>query len=458
MISAASHAESTCPFQIKNTSLFPTCTQLSTVYEVQLFHKDYPAQIKADPSFEIYNGAKKISSQTWQDIFSGPKQDVAILKIKNLQSDSYFQVVVKKFPLDFPLYRSQGLAQTGFFLLSPFRHSDPDKNGYLLVIDQTGQLVFFKKTPKGVLSFKSHTTSQGFVFSYSEVEKGYKDVSLWGTHTVLNVQGQEIEKIYPSANESFGPPGYDLHDVLYFSEKHFTAHRSEPRFNFLGECYLQSFVEEWENGKKVFSWSTLDLPQNWRWADTFGYIEKVFCKNRFHLNSYQKLPSGYLFSLRNINAILFQPTVFYADSWVFGGPGNNFNIPEHLQFFYQHSPILQDGELTVFDNHRDLDQTKKSRVMRYALDITNKRILKSSQIYKDGFYSPFMGNIQTLKNNRLLIGFGWRQIGNWDLAEITSKGSLRFGLYFTDNDFKTYQVHKLESHLDSKRLFSGFFK
>ena len=172
----------------------------------------------------------------------------------------------------------------------------------------------------------------------------------------------------------------------------------------------------------------------------------------FHINSVDKDSKGnYLISARHAHTVSCIDGRTGDVLWTLGGKGNDFtDLSDGLatDFAWQHDARwLDEQTVTLFDNtaHANRDQEASSRGMRVRLDSTAwTATLEVAYHHPQTFKSTSQGNMQTLDNGNVFIGWGHSAA----YTEFTPAGKaicdVHFGAsaYYTFGRVVSYRAYK----------------
>jgi hypothetical protein len=146
----------------------------------------------------------------------------------------------------------------------------------------------------------------------------------------------------------------------------------------------------------------------------------------FHLNSIDPEPDGnLLISARSTWAGYQLQGGSGVILWRLGGNDSSFAMGPGTKMAWQHDGrVLPDGQLTFFDDGSNPPIHQQSRGVRITLDLTTMRArLSFSYDHHDPpLLSPSQGNMQTLANENVVIGYG----GVPAISEFAPDGTLLF--------------------------------
>jgi hypothetical protein len=146
----------------------------------------------------------------------------------------------------------------------------------------------------------------------------------------------------------------------------------------------------------------------------------------FHLNSIDRTPSGdLLISARSTWAGYLLQAGSGKVLWRLGGNKSSFTMGPGTKMAWQHDGrVMADGELTFFDDGSNPPIHSQSRGLRIALDekTHQARLTKSYTHANPPLLAASQGNMQTLANGNVLLGYG----GVPAISEFAADGSLVF--------------------------------
>lgn len=145
----------------------------------------------------------------------------------------------------------------------------------------------------------------------------------------------------------------------------------------------------------------------------------------FHINSIDPQPGGEVFiSARNTWASYQIEGGSGRILWRLGGEKSSFKMGPGTTTAWQHDGrVLPDGEVTLFDDGANPPKHNQSRGIRIALDFGTRRArLSASYTHPSPLLAASQGNMQTLSDRNVLIGYG----GVPQISELSGGGSLLF--------------------------------
>ncbi len=170
---------------------------------------------------------------------------------------------------------------------------------------------------------------------------------------------------------------------------------------------LDSIVQEVDiaTGRVLWEWHAyghVHLAQS--------YVGKPSSKpyDFFHVNSVQQLPNGNLLvSARHTWAVYEIDKRTGKIVWSLGGKHSSFRMGRGAGFAWQHDAQMQpDGTITVFDNGAGTYKTEsQSRALRIRLSGHRATLIRGYP-HKPPLRSENEGNVQTLPDGNLFVGWG----------------------------------------------------
>ncbi len=111
-------------------------------------------------------------------------------------------------------------------------------------------------------------------------------------------------------------------------------------------------------------------------------------------------------SLHNVDTIV-RLTETGELVWKLGGPENDFALTSGDGFSRQHSPVLIDGGLLLFDNQSPNPDELYSRAVEYRLDEEAMTYAQAWSFDGDqGLFSAYMGSVERRPDGSTLVGWG----------------------------------------------------
>jgi hypothetical protein len=310
-----------------------------------------------------------------------------------------------------------------------FTSNGPGPGAYgALIYNPQGRLLYFHQVSGGLtdedVNVQSYEGHEDLTFWQGKVlEFGYGD----GEDLVLSPSYQVLAKVH-------GGNGLqaDLHEFQI--APHHVAYITA--FNPI-RCDLASVEGGPKNGVILDATiQEIDMRTGlvrWEWhaLDHIAAAESEFAPplhrpwDWFHINSIDPQSNGHVFiSARNTWAGYQIQESTGNILWRLGGLKSSFKMGTGTKTAYQHDGrILPDGEVSFFDDGANPAVHKQSRAVRIALDFATHEARLTSQItHSPPLLAASQGNVQTLSDGDLLVGWG----GVPQISEYTQGGALLF--------------------------------
>ncbi len=392
----------------------------------------------------------------------------SLFKIKELKKDGFFVVSVlnkngfkkdykiKLIPGDFPTIKlkTKNNPSDGLIFLSNFKLDikfKPEIGRYLIILNNDGQPVFYKKVPFGAADF---TLQPNGTFTYF-IPDHFKLPEIFGHFEILDSNFNLI-KTFKLKN------GFtDLHEfiidtannVICFGVKFDTldltnigGKRNAVVWNY--------FIEKTDlEGNSKFHWESF---QKFKITDIIDHydLSLSYIEHGANCNSISFDKDGnYILSSRKLDEITKIDKNTGEIIWRMGGvncKNNEFKFinDKFNGFSHQHSVIiLENGNLLIFDNGNfrtkeaiegNIFKIPQSRVCEYKIDEKNKIAKLIWEYSEAGVFVPIMGNCQRLPNGNTFICWS---VPNPVITEVNSKGEKLLEMEFIDgfNSFTGYK-------------------
>ncbi len=193
-----------------------------------------------------------------------------------------------------------------------------------------------------------------------------------------------------------------------------------------------------ESGEVLFEWHSLEhVGFDESYYDLSPDAEEPF--DYFHLNSINvDNDDNLLIAGRRTSSVYKVDRESGEVIWRLGGTKSDFEPGEDAQFAYQHDVRRQpDGAITLFDN-RGPDMDEPSRGIALDLDEEAMRAtLLREYIHPDEAFGIYQGNMQTLPNANLFIGWGSAPY----ITEYSRDGRLLFDAQFP-SEVESYRAYR----------------
>ena len=300
------------------------------------------------------------------------------------------------------LHRSSGTSP-GYVFLAP--KSKVAQAGPL-IIDDSGQVVWFDPRPRRVEDFKVQTYRGKPVLTWWE---------FGGAYTIMD-SSYRVIKVVHAGNRLIG----NNHDfqvtpqgTAYMTISHKVTYDLSsvggPRRGYLLEGVVQEVSVA--TGRVLFQWdsaSEISPKESYLPIRRAGVDKDPY--DYFHINSIQVESNGNLLvSSRNTHAVYEIRRSDGAILWRLGGKKSDFTFGPGARFAWQHDARRQpDGTLTLFDNNADtLEKGLQSRALVLRLDLATHRVtLVRAYAHRPPLLSASQGNQQRLPDGHVFVGWG----------------------------------------------------
>ena len=343
-----------------------------------------------------------------------------------------------------------GETAPGDLFIAPTKFTTYD--GYLLSLDNSGQVLYQKNYTSGVpLDFTVQPNgllSYGLMYEYFNFAGGgYTNFytldttySVTDTYQMKNGYIADFHDFQLLPNGHALLFGYDLQPV----DMSKLVEGGRPDALVAG-----SIIQELDvNQNVVFQWRSWDY---YNILDTYNDIDQRQF-DAIHINSVDVGPDGNLVvSALALGEITKINRLTGEIIWRLGGKNNQFTFINEseqyapLYFMFQHDVrVLDNGHLTIFDNGSSRFGRTYSRAVEYELDETQKTATRVWEYRHDpDIFVPTMGNVQRLPNGNSLICWGFASMnGGLAATEVNPAGDKVMDLSFTEDGWTTYRAFR----------------
>ena len=322
----------------------------------------------------------------------------------------------------------------GYTFIAPwyFQGSFFDPN-YLMIVDNYGTPVYYKKNDVLALDFKVH--KNGILTYYDQGSDSF--IAMDSSYNLIN-----------RFNCGNGYPT-DFHDIQVIPNGNYLIMGQDfqtvrmdtivPGGDSAAVVIGQIIQEKDENHNVIFQWRSWD---HFLITDASDHIDlTAHTIDYVHANSIElDYDENIIISCRNMDEVTKIDRSTGEIIWRMGGKKNQFQFSNHPRgFSFQHdSRRLEDGKITIFDNGNFLTPQYTS-ILEYSVNELDKIIKLDWNYSHNNHYSGAMGNSQRLDNGRTFIGWG----SSWNPAvtEVEYDGTKTFELKF-DSLFYSYRAFR----------------
>jgi hypothetical protein len=299
-----------------------------------------------------------------------------------------------------------GKTAAGHLFLAP--SSGPGQRGVLIADERGEPLWFHPTTPQTAMNFRAAVYRGKPVLTWWE-GKATSGLGT-GTHVILDDTYRVVARV---------PAGHhrqsDLHEFLITPDDTALITSYEVRTADLTAVggpssapVIGGLVQELElpSGRVLFEWRSLDHVDI---AESHA-VWTGHPLDYFHINSIDLSPDGgLLVSARNTWTVYKVSRRTGEVRWRLGGKKSDFEMGRGTVFAWQHDARHQGHDrITIFDDGGMPQVEPQSRGLLIQLDQRTKtaRLLRKYTHRPGRIESRFMGNLQTLENGNVLIGWG----------------------------------------------------
>lgn len=306
-------------------------------------------------------------------------------------------------------------------------------NNYLVIYDNTGKPVYFKKNKSTCTDFKLNDNGLLTFFDYTNKKYFAMDSNMTVIDSFWVKNGYET----------------DEHDIKFLRNGNVLLIGRENKIVDMSlfvdggsknASVVTNVIQEQDKNKNVlFEWKSYE---NYKFTDAgtqVNLLDQAFV--HAHINSVDEdLDGNFIISSRNLNEITKIDRTTGKIIWRFGGKNNQFLfMGDTTKFNSQHSVnVLINGNLILYDN-ASYSSASNSRAIEYQLDQTNK---VATVVWKylsvPPFKSLFWGNAQRLKNGNTFIAWGLNDVS---ASEVTAGGKKVLEIKFP-KDVYSYRLFK----------------
>ena len=319
-------------------------------------------------------------------------------------------------PLDFPYINTtiRGALAPGKIFLSNFKFFG-SYAPYLLIVDNLGNPIFYRKMPSSCLDFK--VQPNGLLTYYQRL--GQKFYAMDSSYAIIDS--------FACGN------GYttDLHELRMMPNGHALLMSYDTR-----QVDMSQIVPGGKNPCAVIGLIVQELDENkdvvfqWRSWDYFQITDATHEKmdstaiDYVHGNAidYDSTDGNIIVSCRHMDEITKISRATGDIIWRWGGKHNQFTfIGDSIQFSHQHAVRrISNGDITLFDNG-NYHTPPFSRALEFQVDEQNKiATLVWSYRNSPDIYGTALGYVQRLANGNTLIGWG---ATNPSVTEVSPAGT-----------------------------------
>lgn len=338
-------------------------------------------------------------------------------------------------PEDFPQIDVTG-EREGYLFISTIQFAACSKNNYAMILDGTGDLVYYKQFPDCslVTDFKRQPDGSLTYWLGTQVAPGVFNGAITrmdNTYQVTNIYTSTGD--YLDNHEFLVLPNGNVMLMYYRNVEVSNAAGTIPNGNQTAIIIGVIIREIAPNGDTVFQWNSWDHVDL---TDADDLYLQYSPTDYIHSNAIDIDTDGnILLSSRHFNEVTKIDRKTGEIIWRLGGKRNEFDLLNDDRWFgHQHDVRrLPNGNLSLFDNGNNR-LPPYSRYVEYSMDEEDLTLVKVREIqHTPGLFSAAMGSGRTQANGNVLIGWGAHSrpaISEYDwLNRVTFELSLPENLY-----------------------------
>ena len=313
----------------------------------------------------------------------------------------------------------------GFLFLSNFATGPSSTPPYLLILENSGELVYyqtlslpgfdFKKQPNGLLTYYDIPSG-----SFKALDPAYEVVDSFAAGNGYPTDVHDLQVLPDN--------GHAL--LLIYDRQQMDMSQIAPG-GVPTATVVGLVIQELDAAKNVvFQWRSWD---HFYITDTLMSLTTQTV-DYVHGNAVERDYDGnILISSRNLSEITKINRQTGEIIWRLGGKRNQFTFTNNDPNLYQHDiRRLPNGHVTLFDNGPTRSPVEYSRAVEFDLDEENK-VATSVWEYRNSpdIFSEAMGSAQRLPNGNTLVG--WGSTGNPAITEVKPDGTKALEMGFADS-------------------------
>ncbi len=327
-------------------------------------------------------------------------------------------------PLDFPQVATKIMGPTGdgrIFISNLGFNPQISNVPYLMILDNVGQLIYYKRMKGICLDFKVQpngllTYFDFLALKYYAMDSNYAVVDSFKCGNGYRTDLHEL-RILPNGHALLLSYDYEKVDMSK------VAAGGNPNATVIG-----LIVQELDTAKNVvFQWRSWD---HFQITDATHEDLQASVIDYVHGNAIEvDTDNNVIISSRHMDEITKIDHTTGDIIWRFGGKHNQFTFEnDSLGFSHQHAiRRIANGDFIMFDNG-NYHTPQFTRILEYQLDQQNKTAkLVWKYRHSPDVYSQAMGYAQRLPNGNTFVGWG---ATNPTVTEVDSTGTPVFELAY----------------------------
>lgn len=364
----------------------------------------------------------------------------SIKKDKSLPKD---KIKINNLPEDFPMITvnlSDNLPPEGYYFVAPFASWGwyPDAVPYLIIMDEYGVPVFYRKNPLQAFDFKKlyngnmvYYANFDGLYKWIVEDDAYNFVDDWAVKNGYWTDWHEFQLL--------SEEGHEGHAIVIAYDPQFVGMDTVVPGGYPNAIVSGLIIQEQDIYKNVvFQWRSWDhflITDAHEHVDLTDSIIDPIHGNAVEVYSGNEL----LLSSRNLNEITKINWNTGNVVWRFGGENNMFEyVNDPFGFSMQHDcRRLDNGDLSLFDNGTYHPEPFSSTV-EYQLDEVNytATLINRYQHNPDAF-GTIMGNAQKIETGNTIAG--WGSSGEPAITEFDANGEIVAEINIESINYRAYR-------------------
>jgi len=352
----------------------------------------------------------------------------------------FYNLLTDSVPSDFPYLNLtvNNNPSKGQFFIAPFRFLANERFGYLMILENDGYPVYYRRSDNIQLDFKPQPNGNLTFFDsnggkYYEMNSYYSVIDSFECGNGYQTDMHELNIL---------PNGHALMIAMDYEYVRMDTIVAGGDSN---AVVIGNIIQELDEDKNIiFQWRSWD---HFQITDATADIDLTGSSIDYvHCNSIEVDNDGnMIISSRHMDEVTKINRLSGEIIWRLGGKyckNNQFTfINDSAGFSHQHDARrLANGNLTVFDNG-NFHNPQYTRVCEYRLDTTNRTATLVWQYKNDPLtYSAATGSARRLPDGNTLIGWGIND-GPPSISEIHQDGSAEWAGSFPENVYN-YRAFK----------------
>lgn len=350
------------------------------------------------------------------------------------------RAIIWLLPKDFPWFELRGQSRLPRpIIFSTMSETSPTPSCDLLRLGSDGSVELFSRPGVPCMDFRPHRYQGKTYYSYQKIIAADKVLGLFGPRVILNDTLEELER---------ATQNLDGHEFHWLGPGHWLGIEASVDRLPNGAAFLNRFIRERVHGRIVFEWGVRDFERHVGTAaapqSMLTSFQGEVVLNYIHMNTVQILPDDALLVGLGHNGVAYLEKNTRRVRWILGGLSDQFSLEFKDHPFFNHGatydPTTQ--RLWLLSNYLPhLIEDNHSRILRYDLDLNQRRTRSVSVLHQYDNVSILMGGLEVFGDViSLSTGHQLRHHGP-DLSERSAAGE-HFSLRFSDPGPVVYRFYR----------------